>query len=74
MFGWLVYKVSSRIARAAQRNPASKNKSKQANKKTPHAVQPKVVVFATPALFIEKHWKSFLCPNRKFHILAIVHL
>jgi hypothetical protein len=30
----LVYKVSSRIARATQRNPVSKNKTKQTNKQT----------------------------------------
>ena len=29
----LVYKVSSRTARAKQRNPVSKNKTKQTNKK-----------------------------------------
>jgi hypothetical protein len=29
----LVYKVSSRTARAIQRNPVSKNKNKQTNKK-----------------------------------------
>jgi hypothetical protein len=29
----LVYRVSSRTARAAQRNPISKNKNKQTNKK-----------------------------------------
>jgi hypothetical protein len=29
----LVYRVSSRIARATQRNPVSKNKNKQTNKK-----------------------------------------
>jgi hypothetical protein len=30
----LVYKVSSRIARATQRNPVSKNQNKQTNKQT----------------------------------------
>ena len=30
----LVYKVSSRTARAKQRNPVSKNKTKQTNKQT----------------------------------------
>jgi hypothetical protein len=30
----LVYRVSSRTARATQRNPVSKNKNKQANKQT----------------------------------------
>jgi hypothetical protein len=30
----LVYKVSSRTARAIQRNPVSKNQNKQTNKKT----------------------------------------
>jgi hypothetical protein len=30
----LVYKVSSRIARAIQRNPVSKNQTKQTNKKS----------------------------------------
>jgi hypothetical protein len=30
----LVYKVSSRTARATQRNPVSKNKNKQTNKQT----------------------------------------
>jgi hypothetical protein len=30
----LVYRVSSRIARATQRNPVSKSKAKQTNKQT----------------------------------------
>jgi hypothetical protein len=30
-----VYRVSSRTARATQRDPVSKNKTKQKNKKTP---------------------------------------
>jgi hypothetical protein len=39
----LVYKVSSRIARATQRNPVSENKTKQNNNKTKQQQQKAMV-------------------------------
>jgi hypothetical protein len=60
----LVYRVSSRTARAAQRNPVSKNKTKQKKWK---GGKPNVYLTGLASLTEE-----YSIPQRKLHVLVRV--
>jgi hypothetical protein len=55
----LVYRVSSRTARATQRNPVSKNKNKNKNKKEETFSEPDFSVSSSPTL--DNNNRQFCC-------------